>query len=267
MAVPVLAGSIAPALVNGQHAPLVVLGPSLGTTTMLWADVASRLARDHRVLRYDLPGHGNSPVVTHAFELGEVADAVINLVDSQGGGSFYYAGDSLGSGIGLELAVRHPDRVLGLAVFCGGARLGTPNGWHERARVVRASGTAAVRDISAARWFSPDYLKRNPAGAQAALDQLHQIDGEAYSMCCDALAHFDFTPRAGSVSTPTVCVAGEFDVASPPAQVAALAALVAGAKYVLLPGAGHVPALEQPDQAERIIRELILGTTQQRKAS
>lgn len=267
MTVPAIAGAVTLARNGSADAPFVVLGPSLGTTTALWAAVAERLAADHSVLRYDLPGHGDSPAPTSSFEVGEIADAVVDLADAHGAGSFYYAGDSLGSAVGLEIAARHSDRLTGIAVFCGAVAFGSPSAWHERARLVREGGTAAVREISAARWFSPGYLDRDPAGAEAALDQLHDVDGESYAMCCDALAIFDFGPRTAEVVAPLVCVAGEFDVASPPERVRALADAVETATYVLLPGAGHVPVYEQPIDVERILRSAIHPTTAQRKAS
>jgi pimeloyl-ACP methyl ester carboxylesterase len=79
----------------GSGAPdarLIVLGPSLGTTSEIW-DVAARgLANDYRVLRFDLPGHGFSPAATESFTMAEVATAVLGLVDSVGGGSLLLRG-------------------------------------------------------------------------------------------------------------------------------------------------------------------------------
>jgi 3-oxoadipate enol-lactonase/4-carboxymuconolactone decarboxylase len=257
MTVPTLRCSVLPVRSGAGDAALVVLGPSLGTTSEIWEAAAHGLAADHRVLRFDLPGHGFSPAATQSFDMAELADAVLQLVDSIGGGSFFYAGDSMGSAIGLTLAVRHPARVRGVAAFAAPAVYGDPAGWHARAAQVRASGTASVVSMSAARWFAPDYLAREPGAGAAALDRLVQVDDESYALCCEALAAYDLTASAPTIAAPTLFAVGEFDVATPPAAVRELATLVTGARFELMPGVGHLPVLEDPQAAESLVRSLL----------
>ncbi|HEX4444006.1 MAG TPA: 4-carboxymuconolactone decarboxylase [Galbitalea sp.] len=257
MTVPTLRCSVLPVREPSEAARLIVLGPSLGTTSEIWDVVAGRLAETYRVLRFDLPGHGFSPAATSSFTVSDLATAVLDLVDSVGGGSFYYAGDSLGGAIGLTLAAEHPDRVLALIAFAAGATFGTPDGWTARAKQVRASGTASVVALSAGRWFAPGYLDRDPGPGAAALDHLLVVDDESYALCCDALADYDLTEAAWSIRVPTLCVAGEFDVASPPSEVKALAHLIPSARYLVIPGAGHLPVTETPAEAEQAIRGML----------
>ena len=196
MTVPTLKCSVLPVRSGAANARLIVLGPSLGTTTAIWDAVAFGLAETYRVLRFDLPGHGFSPAATEPFSMSELGDAVLDLVDSVGGGSFYYAGDSMGGGVGMALAADHPDRVLGLVAFCAARELQrTLRAGTTRAAQVRASGTASVVASSASRWFAPGYLEREPAAGSAALDRLLEIDDESYALCCEALAVVRFHQR------------------------------------------------------------------------
>ena len=259
MTVPTMKCSVLPVRGAAANARLIVLGPSLGTTSALWDTVATALGDEYRVLRFDLPGHGFSPAATKSFSIEEVAEGVLELVDSVGGGAFSYAGDSMGGAVGLTLALRHPERVLGVAAFCAPATFGTPAGWQERAAQVRASGTASVVGASASRWFAPGYLERDPGQGAAALDRLLEVDDESYALCCEALAAFDLAASAPSIAVPVACVAGEFDVAAPPEDVRALAELIPGASYTLLAGAGHLPPLEAPIESESVIRSLSAG--------
>ena len=176
MTVPQLGYSVLPSRSGNADAPLIVLGPSLGTTSAVWDAVASGLADEYRVLRYDLPGHGGSPAADDSFSVAEIGSAVVELVDAAGGGPFFYAGDSLGSAVGLTLATGWPERVLGLVAFCAGATFGTPAGWASRAAQVRASGTESVVDMSRARWYAPGFLDREPVLAAATLDGLREVD-------------------------------------------------------------------------------------------
>ena len=256
---PRLIGTVG-AVRSAASAPeLIVLGPSLGTTAALWDDAAAELAAGLRVLRFDLPGHGASPAATAPFTIAELADAVIDLVDSIGGGAFHYAGVSAGGAVGLELALRHPDRVSTLAVICAAARIGSAEGWAERAQRVRASGTASLVSLSAERWFAPGYLDGNPQAGGAELSRLVEVDDESYALCCEALAAFDAREAVRGITSPTLIVAGEFDIATPPEQLEALAATIPGAAYALLRGVAHLPARESPRELCALIRSRIGG--------
>lgn len=98
-----------------EDAPVLVLGPSLGTTWHMWDRQTPELARTRRVLRFDLPGHGGAPA--HAVPSVEgIAERLLATLDELGVQRFGYAGCSIGGAIGMELALRHPQRVASLAL-------------------------------------------------------------------------------------------------------------------------------------------------------
>jgi len=257
MTVPTLKCSVLPVRDDSADARLIVLGPSLGTTSAIWDTVAVSLSETYRVLRFDLPGHGFSPAASDPFSMSELGTGVLQIVDSIGGGSFYYAGDSMGGAVGLMLAAEHPERVLGMTVFCATKDFGGPDGWNARAMQVRSSGTASVVATSAARWFAPGYLDRDPARGAAALDRLLDVDDESYALCCEALAGFDFASVAPPTTVPIVFVGGEFDVATPSHDVERLSELIPGSAFEVLAGAGHLPVMERPAESEAIIRRTL----------
>ncbi|MCU1479699.1 MAG: hypothetical protein JWQ19_485 [Subtercola sp.] len=256
MTVPVLRCSVHPVASGAPNAELLVLGPSLGTTTSLWSPALAELSQHYRVLRYDLPGHGDSPAATDPFSFAELAEAVLALVDAVGGGSFHYAGVSMGGAIGLQLAVDHAERLRSLSVICSGAKIGTADGWAARAAQARASGTASLVGTSAERWFAPGFLQRDPGRGTRALNELLDIDDESYASCCGALGAFDVRDRLADITVPALGVAGEFDVATPPEGVQDLAAEL-GAAFVLVADAGHLPALERPAEVAAAVLGLV----------
>jgi 3-oxoadipate enol-lactonase/4-carboxymuconolactone decarboxylase len=256
---PRLIGTVTAVRKDVAAAELVVLGPSLGTTTALWDDVAHDLAADFRVLRFDLPGHGASPTATKSFSVGDLADAVIDLVDSIGGGSFAYAGISLGGAIGLELATRFSHRLTSLAVICAAAQIGSTEGWLDRAARARARGTASLVAISAERWFAPGFLEAHATEGGAALSRLVDVDDESYALCCEALAVFDARERARIIPIPTLCVAGQFDIVVPPERVQQLAELIPAGTLEVLSGAGHLPAMDHPAEVAALLRTRLGG--------
>ncbi len=124
--------------------PLLVLGPSLGTSAAaLWTDCAAGLVDHFDVLAWDLPGHGhNRGVPEESFTMAELAAGVLRVVDEVlvqrselgdgAGGAFTYAGVSVGGAVGLQLLLDAPGRVLSAVLICTGAKIGSAETWSDR---------------------------------------------------------------------------------------------------------------------------------------
>jgi 3-oxoadipate enol-lactonase/4-carboxymuconolactone decarboxylase len=253
MTVPVIRCSVVPVRSGAPDAQLIVLGPSLGTVSEIWSTVVDALSDDYRVLRFDLPGHGFSPPASAPFSVAELADAVVALVDSVGGGAFHYAGVSLGGAVGLQLALRHSSRLLSLTTLCSGAKIAEPDGWFARAAQVRASGTASVVAGSARRWFAPGFLDREPDVGGAALNKLLDIDDESYALCCEALAGHDVRDRLAEIAVRTLCIAGDADQVAPPETSREVADSVQHGSLAVLTDVAHLPMLERPAEVIELL--------------
>src|SRR6201990_1898449 len=142
-------------------APLLLLGPSVGTSAAsLWGAAAELLTERFHVVGWDLPGHGRSPA--GEFRMPDLAAGVVALAeDVAPGAAFHYAGDSIGGAVGLQLLLDAPERVLTATLLCTAAVIGRPDDWAARAATVRASGTGAVVELAAHRWFAPGFADRH----------------------------------------------------------------------------------------------------------
>lgn len=242
--------------VGRADAPLVVLGPSLGTSTILWEDVIPALAREHRVVAWDLPGHGSSVPASAPFTVDDLADAVADAVGTVNAGApFLYAGVSLGGAVGLTLALRHPSLVRRAAIIASGAQLGDPDGWHERAAQVRAQSTSSVISGSAERWFAPDSIARRPELSGRLLHALQNADDESYARCCEALAAYDVRASLDQIGMPVLAMWGQDDAVAPEAKSAEIAAGVRDGAIVEIADAAHLPPAEQPEAVAAALRE------------
>ncbi|WP_055469260.1 3-oxoadipate enol-lactonase [Streptomyces ardesiacus] len=231
-------------------APPLLLGPSLGTSYALWDAVAPELSAGHRVIRWDLPGHGGSraDLIGPGATVGDLADLVLALADSLGVERFAHAGVSLGGAVGLHLAVHHPERVSSLAVVCSSAHFDGAKAWRERAAQVREEGLARLARSADARWFTPGFT------VPRLVRDHREADPAAYAACCDALAAFDLRDRVGEISVPTLLIAGREDPATPPAHLRELADAVPGATLTEIPGASHLAPAERPQAVLTALR-------------
>ena len=250
MTIPALTGSST----TGPAGRNLILGPSLGTSSILWDRAIPILAEEFTVLAWDLPGHGNSAATGDPFSMADLADGVIRLADDAGFDTFRYAGVSLAGQVGLELALRHPDRLLGMAIICSTAKIGEQSGWDERAATVRTQGTPVMVGGSAARWFAPGFIEREPESASALLHALSDTDDESYALCCEALGRSDTRGRLGEISAPTIAIYGEADTVISAADAELVAAGVQHGEALRIDGAAHLPPIEQPEAvAEALI--------------
>jgi 3-oxoadipate enol-lactonase/4-carboxymuconolactone decarboxylase len=225
----------------------LILGPSLGTSLAVWEPQLAGLTVRHRVLRFDLPGHGGSRALpAPPGGVAGMAELVLRLADAAGWERFRYAGISFGGAIGLQLAARHPDRVASLAVLCSSAHFGDPAAWRQRAATVADRGTEALVPSRPGTWFAPGF-ELTPRGAALVAD-LRATDDAGYAACCLALADFELRAEdLAGISAPTLVVAGRDDPATPPAHARELADAIPDAGLTEIAHAAHLANVERPE--------------------
>jgi 3-oxoadipate enol-lactonase / 4-carboxymuconolactone decarboxylase len=242
-------------LVDAPGRPLLLLGPSLGTSAeSLWGRCARLLRGDYHVVGWELPGHGRGAPASAGFGIPGLAKGVLELADRiRPGITFRYAGDSIGGAVGLQLLLDAPERVESAVLLCTGAKIGEAAGWRQRAETVRADGTQAVVAGSIQRWFSPGFPDREPEVAGALLDALRAADPESYAFVCEALATFDVRDRLGAIRAPILAVAGVDDQPAPPEGLKFIAEHVRNGDYVALEGVAHLAPAERPERVAALI--------------
>ena len=231
---------------GAEGKPALVLSNSLGTTWELWDAQLPALEQEFTIVRYDHPGHGRSETAGGMLTVDELGEGVIELLDTLALERASFCGLSLGGAVGMALALRAPERLERLVLCCTSAYFGDPERWYERARLVRAKGTAAVAERVLERWFTEEFRAREAAAVTRFRAMLERIPPDGYAACCDAIARWDARSTVGAITTPTLVIAGEDDVATPPADGAFLADSIPGGELVVLPGAAHLANVEQP---------------------
>jgi 3-oxoadipate enol-lactonase/4-carboxymuconolactone decarboxylase len=228
-----------------DDAPVLILGPSLGTTWHMWDRQIADLADQWRVFRFDLPGHGGAPAEP-ATAVGELADRLLATLDQLGIQSFGYAGCSIAGAIGIELALRHPHRMASLALVAASPRFGTPDGFRQRGVIVRTNGMDPMARAAPERWFTQGFASAQPAIVEWAVQMVRTTDPGCYIAACEALAAFDARSDLGLVGVPTLVLVGSEDQVTGPAEARTLVAGIPDARLALVPGASHLAPVEQP---------------------
>jgi 3-oxoadipate enol-lactonase len=222
--------------------PVVVLSGSLGATLSMWDAQVVTLREKFRVLRYDHPGHGGTPLGDTA-DIGSLAHGVVALLDGLEIEHASFCGLSLGGAVGMRLALDASERIDRLVLACTAARFGTPETWDERIALVRAEGMEAIADAVLPRWFTHAF-----ADVQRFRAMLVALPPETYLRYCEILREFDLRGALGAIGSPTLAIAGAEDPTTPPEQVKSVAREIPNARVVVIPRAAHLANVERPDE-------------------
>ncbi|MET7758280.1 alpha/beta fold hydrolase [Streptomyces sp. NPDC005389] len=242
-----------------EEAPVLVLGPSLGTTWHMWDRQIPELTRDWRVVRFDLPGHGGAPAEPFT-SVAELGDRLLATLDSIGVQRFGYAGCSLGGAVGLDLALRAPHRVASLALVATSPRFGSADEFRQRGVIVRANGLEPMARTAPEQWFTSVFAGAQPAIVDWAVQMVRTTDPACYIAACEALAVFDVREALDRIAIPALVLVGSEDQVTGPAEARTLVAGIADARLAVVPGASHLAPVEQPAAVTDLLIEHFAGT-------
>lgn len=229
-----------------------MLSPSLGSTTAMWEPQAAVLRHRFRVIRHEPRGHGNSPAPPGPYEIADLAEDVVRLLDRYGVESAHFCGLSLGGMTGMALAAAHPGRVRRLVLCCTAAQM--PAGpWAERAAAVRAEGTGSIAATVVSRWLTPGFAADHRDLVTGLQAMVASIDDEAYAACCEAIQRMDLREALPRICAPTLVIAGDEDPATPAEYSPQIAEGISDARLEVLSSAAHLANLEQPEALTRLV--------------
>lgn len=251
------AGSRAHVRVDGPAAgqPLLFVN-SLGSDLRIWDRVVSDLAADHRCLRYDARGHGQSDAA-EPYDLDTQTADLFAVLDGVGVESATVIGISVGGLIALNAALTRPGRVAALVLCDTAARIGSEASWNERIDLVEASGLERLAPTLAERWFAPGFAERAPGVFQGHAAMLAATSEAGYLGTCRLLRDSDLRARVGTLACPALVLTGERDVATPPGQGRGLAEALPHGRFAEVAGAGHLPCVEAPAAVSRLVRDFL----------
>lgn len=230
---------------NPDH-PAVIMTHSLGCDSTMWQAQVEGLADSFRVITLDMRGHGQSEAPPGPYSLDMLGADVVAVADAAGVAEFSICGNSIGGIIALWVAINHPRRIRSLIASSTAAKVGTAQRWAERSRAVTEEGMARIAPRVVAAWFAPEFASRHPHRWERALATFVATDPQGYIGCCEALADGDLRSQVGSISAPTLILAGEVDPATPPAQAEWLHSQIPSSRLKIFPAAAHLPNLEDP---------------------
>jgi len=233
-----------------DDAPPLLLVMGMGFSSRAWASLPRLLAGQFRVITFDNRGTGRSSGTGVVFRVRDMAEDAAAVLDAANAGEAFVFGISMGGMVALELALRHPERVrkLGLgATFAGWLRSRKPSpsvvgGVLLGGVLSRVGAHRILGDILVSTGFvRSDYDRLSVWIVNGERVRPHVLVQQM-----TAVTLHNATSRLGSLRVPTLVLTGDSDRLVPEENSRRLAGMIPGARFELLPGAGHCFPLEQP---------------------
>jgi 3-oxoadipate enol-lactonase len=232
-----------------KNAPVVVLSHSLGSSLVMWDPQMDALKLHFRVLRYDIRGHGRSEAAAGRYTLELLGDDAVGLLGALGIDKVHWIGLSLGGMIGQSVALNHRNRLKSLALCDTGAVIAAEAQpiWQERLDAVHEKGVESQLEATMERWFTPSFLKQNPAMLGVIRKQFLATPAQGYSGCIEAIRKLNYLDRLSEIKIPTLIMVGEDDPGTPVTASEAMHKRIANSKLVVIKSARHLSNVEQPE--------------------
>jgi len=225
---------------------------SLASDLSIWDFQSTVLCRDFRVLRYDMRGHGGSASAAGDYTVALLASDLLALLDQLSIEHIHFVGISLGGMVGQHLGVFAKPRILSLSL-CATSSETPPGVWEPRLAIVHEQGLAPIVEPTLSRWFVPLTRKRAPDLIESTRRMVAATTLDGYIGGAAALRDFNMTNRLGEIAAPTLLVAGEKDVSTPPSGMARMREHIPDSQLVVLPDAAHMLSLERPIELAGLI--------------
>ena len=240
-------------------AVLFVHGYPLDRT--LWQHQIGALTGFRRIAP-DLRGLGLSDAPDLGYSMATYADDLAALLDALHADQVVLCGLSMGGYIALEFARRYRSRLRGLVLMDTRAEADTPEGRKGRdaaMQLAREKGAAAVAAQMLPKLFAANAATTMPQEVERVRVMMEAAPVKGIVGALAAMRdRTDSLPLLGELAgLPTLVVVGEQDQLTPPAAARTMAAGIPGATLTLIPGAGHLPPVEQPLATTRVLAEFL----------
>ncbi len=241
--------------------PALLLGHSFFCSGKMWRYQVPELARSHRVVNLDYRGHGRSSPLREDFDLYDLVDDSLALLDHLGIVQAIWAGLSVGGMTAMRAALVSPERVRAVILLDTDADAerswvkmkSRPMGAGTRLVGLRPFLPALVRGM-----FGRTTCRKNPKLVEEWKGRFAAADAESMRRFLEMLMRRDSViSRLGEIEVPSLVVVGSEDRSLPPRLSKRIDAGLPDSTLVEIPHAGHLCTLEQPEAVTAAMLEFL----------
>ena len=245
--------------VSGEGPPLYMVH-GIGSRRVTWDGLLPGLEDHFTCIRYDLRGHGESPIPPVPYSLDDLVDDLEALRTRLGHDRIHVIGHSLGGQIGPAYARTHPEHAASVILLSTAAGRTDEDSAKVKGVVakMRAEGVGPVLGTLLNRWYTDEFIEARPDAIQNRIEQVLGTPEEVFLSVFDVYAGTEMAPWLHEVACPCLVMTGEFDGGCNPRLNQFIANELPDAELVILDKLKHSILIEAPDRVVAPVKDFLL---------
>jgi len=241
--------------INIKKDPPIIFVHGVGLNHSIWEPQID--AFDNTVIVYDILGHGKTPLVKQNITFEDFSDQLTNLVDELKIKRFHLVGFSIGSLIARNFACKFNHKLESLTLLCSVFRRSKDQQQIVNDRFELAKKNNSLSKQALKRWFTEDYLNKNPKTYEKIKSILDKNDMTNFLKVYKLFVEHKDNEEFNKIKTKTLVITGEEDVGSTPEMSKNLSAIIENSNFTIISKAKHLCSIECPDDVNNAIKRLI----------
>lgn len=252
---------------NSQK-PVIFFAHGLLWSCRMWDEQVKALKADFRCIRMDFRGQGLSTISKSGYDMDSLAQDVIAMLDYLNVNQYHYVGLSMGGFVGQRLALLHPKRLQRLVLLDTSADAEPAeniSGYQLLVKIASVLGPKVIMRDLVKVMHGKSFLKqakKDPATKQnlkrfksmMAANKRRSVK----KIVGGVIERDSVYARIHDIKQPTLIMVGDEDVATTVAKSQRIHMKIAGSKLYILEKAGHMSAMEQPEQVNQLLMDFLL---------
>ena len=242
-------------LLNQKKDAPIVLVHGVGLNHTIWEPQID--AFDNSVLAYDILGHGKTPLNKDNISFDNFSNQLINLIDELKMKKIHLIGFSIGSLIARNFASKFNDRLESLTLLCSIFNRTEKQQQIVKDRFELVKKSKSLSKQALKRWFTDDYLKKNPNTYNKISSILEQNNMENFLKVYELFINHKDNEKFENIKTKTLVMTGEEDIGSTPEMSENLSKVINNSKVKIISKGKHLCSIECADDVNMSIRKHI----------
>ena len=242
-------------LLNQKKDAKIVLVHGVGLNHTIWEPQID--AFDNSVLAYDILGHGKTPLNNDNISFDNFSNQLIDLIDELKMKKIHLIGFSIGSLIARNFASKFNDRLESLTLLCSIFNRTEKQQQIVKDRFELVKKSKSLSKQALKRWFTDDYLKKNPNTYNKISSILEQNNMENFLKVYELFINHKDNEKFENIKTKTLVMTGEEDIGSTPEMSKNLSKVINNSKVKIISKGKHLCGIECADDVNMSIRKHI----------
>ena len=212
---------------------------------------------ENTFLAYDILGHGKTPLDKENLSFDDFSNQLINLIDELNIRRIHLVGFSIGSLIARNFASKYSDRLESLILLCSIFRRTEKQQQIVKDRFELAKKSKSLSKQALKRWFTDEYLEKNPNTFNKISSILEQNSMENFLKIYELFVNHKDDEQFEKIKTKTLIMTGEGDIGSTPEMSINLSKVINNSNVKIISKGKHLCSIECADDVNIAIKKHI----------